>query len=470
MVETIATATGYGPKFLFLRSIRIILPLFLYSFTSFMYTPLFQSFIYQKACDQLGEHSDTPVNCADRRNVSSNVYLQKKANFIQLQSTVAMCTIGVVSSALVGRFGDTTSRKTALFIPFIGLLLSDAVLALQSYFFEVSVYWAIASEVVFAIFGGYMSIFSTFFAYASDSLSGYPPKCRSQIIAIMEGTIGLGGTFGYLFSFLQYSQDFTTMFVAFIVVHCICILLMLLLPRLKNKNDGNNNLRRKRDYFGIELFKVIHGRKAVEQFFALLIAFGISFFTFIGSVHISFFYVKYRFNWDAGLYGFLKGPTQGLSTLTALFLYPFLRAHQVTDRILALIGVVSRALGRLWFALAWNTPSVFLLIPFDSFSRFVASGIRSIMANAVPPENQGSLFALLAVTEALCNLLAALIFHTLFPYSIPFMPQLSFYILFAIMIIPVGILWLCPSIEPFISEEQRRREDLEQNGTTPLAC
>lgn len=38
-----------------------------------------------------------------------------------------------------------------------------------------------------------MTIFSSSFAYTSDSVSSYPAKCRSQIIAILEGIIGLGG-------------------------------------------------------------------------------------------------------------------------------------------------------------------------------------------------------------------------------------------------------------------------------------
>ncbi|VDK38300.1 unnamed protein product [Gongylonema pulchrum] len=183
-------STDYGAKFLFLRSIRISVPLCLYSITAFMYYPVFQSFVYQKVCEQYG---DKTLSCKDRKSTSSDPELQAKANWVLLLSSIAMCLLGAVSSAAVGRFGDTSSRKAALIIPFLGLILSDIALFMQSYFMEVSVYWAVGSEAIFAIFGGYMSIFSSCFAYASDSVSSYSSKICSQTIAILEGVIGLGG-------------------------------------------------------------------------------------------------------------------------------------------------------------------------------------------------------------------------------------------------------------------------------------
>lgn len=53
--------------------------------------------------------------------------------------------------------------------------------------------------------------------------------------------------------------------------------------------------------------------------------------------------------------------------------------------------------------------------------------------------NLGSMFTLFAVTEALSNLMAAIIFHTLFPLSLNFLSQLSFYILAVLMLIPTVI-------------------------------
>uniref|UniRef100_A0A0M3IGG8 Na_H_Exchanger domain-containing protein n=1 Tax=Ascaris lumbricoides TaxID=6252 RepID=A0A0M3IGG8_ASCLU len=123
----------------------------------------------------------------------------------------------------------------------------------------------------------------------------------------------------------------------------------------------------------------------------LVLSFGISFLAFIGSTHILFYYLKFRFSWDAALYGLLKGPLQ--------------------------------------------------VIVLDAFSRFAATGLRAMMANSVMPEDHGSLFALIAITEAGCNLIAAVVFHMLSPVSIPILPQISFVILASLLLIPLWLIW-----------------------------
>uniref|UniRef100_A0A1I8EB63 Major facilitator superfamily (MFS) profile domain-containing protein n=1 Tax=Wuchereria bancrofti TaxID=6293 RepID=A0A1I8EB63_WUCBA len=415
----------YGAKFLFLKTIRLNVPLCLYSITCFMFHPIFQSLIYQKVCLQYDDRIGNDVNCS-QPEISSNSELQAIANWIVLLSSIAICSLGFFASALIGRLGDTKSRKAALLIPFTGLILEGISLVVQSYYMEFSVYWLVGSEALFAAFGGYMSIFSSFFAYATDSVSKYPPKCRSLIIAVLEGVIGFGGTIGYLCSFLLKLWGFNGLFKAFLVIYITCFVTVFFLPSI---NNNQREIEYKKDMFGFDLIKFLWRRKRIGTFLALIIAFTISFFTFIGSVHISFYYLKFRFNWDAGLYGFLKGPTQGLAMLNVLFVYPLLRTHNFTDRTLSLIGVISRALGRLWLGITW-------MILFDSFTRFAASGMRAMSANIVPVNNHGSMFTLFAVTEAFSNLMAAIVFHTLFPLSLDFLPQLSFYILAVVILLP----------------------------------
>ncbi|CAG9533052.1 unnamed protein product [Cercopithifilaria johnstoni] len=435
METEVADTATYDVKFLFLKTIRINIPLCLYSITCFMYHPIFQSLIYQKACLQYGDRIGINVSCSHPQ-ISSNIELQTIANWILLLSNVAICSIGIFTSAMIGRLGDTKSRKAALLIPFSGLVFEGISLVVQSYYMELSVYWLVGSEALFAAFGGYMSIFSAFFAYATDSMCTYPPKCRSLIIAVLEGAIGFGGTIGYLFTFLLKFWGFVGFFTAFLIIYIICFVAVFFLPSINRSTETAY----KKDMFGFDLVKFLWQQKRIGTFIALIIAFAVSFFTFIGSTHILFYYLKYRFGWDAALYGFLKGPTQGLAVLNVMFVYPLLRTHNFTDRTLALIGLISRALGRLWLAIAWNTPSTFLLVLFDSFTRFAASGMRAVSASIVPTKNHGSMFTLFAVTEAMSNLVAAIIFHTLFPLSLYSLPQLSFYILAIVMIIPTVIL------------------------------
>uniref|UniRef100_A0A0N5CRC6 Proton-coupled folate transporter n=1 Tax=Thelazia callipaeda TaxID=103827 RepID=A0A0N5CRC6_THECL len=338
--------------------------------------------------DQIG------INCSDHLTSSSNPELQKIANWILLLRyslltylnysiyliffSISHCSFGVIASALIGRIGDVKSRKLALIIPFTGLILEGRIVIIQRFHdfltnhFQLSVYWLIASEGIFAIFGGYMSIFSSFFAYATESVNNYPAKCRSQVIAILEGIIGLGGTVGYLCSFILKLLGFTGIFTIFLVIYLICLLFLVFIIPSVNYHNRNTEQEFRKDIFGFELF--------------------VSDFIFVN---------KY-------------------SNFQVLLVYPFLRKHNVSDRALSLLGLISRALGRLWLAITWSTPATFMRK-------------QNIIS--------GSMFALFAITEAICNLLASVTFHTLYPLTLHFLPQLSFYILAASMLIPILILW-----------------------------
>ncbi|EPB71960.1 hypothetical protein ANCCEY_08944 [Ancylostoma ceylanicum] len=81
------------------------------------------------------------------------------------------------------------------------------------------------------------------------------------------------------------------------------------------------------------------------------------------------------------------------------------------------------------------------VIPFEMFARFPATGLRSLISNNVPAEERGSAFAVVAILEGGCKLVAALVFHLLFPWSISFMPQLSFVLMAALIAPPTLLLW-----------------------------
>uniref|UniRef100_A0A914ELN3 Uncharacterized protein n=1 Tax=Acrobeloides nanus TaxID=290746 RepID=A0A914ELN3_9BILA len=162
----------------------------------------------------------------------------------------------------------------------------------------------------------------------------------------------------------------------------------------------------------------------------------------MGTTHILFYYLKQRFEWDMRFYAFLKAPLQICSTLAILFLYPYLKTKSISDSTLAIIGLFSRCLGRFWLAIAWNSYSVFLLVFIDMFTKFSPAALRSLISKSVTSKEQGQIFSLLSVSEMVFGLLASLAFHTLFPFSISFFPQLSFVLMGAVVLLPITLVVL----------------------------
>uniref|UniRef100_A0AC35FKE6 Uncharacterized protein n=1 Tax=Panagrolaimus sp. PS1159 TaxID=55785 RepID=A0AC35FKE6_9BILA len=116
---------------------RVAIPLGLYSITSAMFFPISQSFIYWKICLKSEFLSGiSPENCTNRAISSSNQYLQTEANRIFLIGSIAMTITGIFSTTLLGKIGDEKSRKLAMIVPLIGLVLADFILLFLTWFIE----------------------------------------------------------------------------------------------------------------------------------------------------------------------------------------------------------------------------------------------------------------------------------------------------------------------------------------------
>uniref|UniRef100_A0AC35FI16 Uncharacterized protein n=1 Tax=Panagrolaimus sp. PS1159 TaxID=55785 RepID=A0AC35FI16_9BILA len=260
-------------------------------------------------------------------------------------------------------------------------------------------------------------------------------------MSVLEGAIGIGSVIGFFCTSFIKSTSYLNAYFLMTGIHILCIIFVLSLNDIKptkeileEKKKGFLNRLGNKLTSWRSLFKIKETRK---KLFILIFSFGLSFFSFIGTIHILFYYLKQRFHWDLKLYAYLKAPDQMLSTLAILFLFPFFKSKGISDPALALLGLLSRCFGRLWLALSWNTESVYFLIILDSLSRFSPTAIRSMFSKTVAENEQGRIFSLISVVELSCTLLASIVFHTLFPYSISFFPQLSFVLMGSILIPPI---------------------------------
>ncbi|GMR60149.1 hypothetical protein PMAYCL1PPCAC_30344 [Pristionchus mayeri] len=411
------------------------LPLGLYSITSAMFMPTFKSLIYRKACFDVS-NATHPLDCdSDNSSVSTHPGVQAWANEISMWCSAAMCIGAILSSMVLGRIGDRRSHRVALLVPLVGLIASDLLLLLQWTSYQSSTLLLILSEAVFGLCGGYVSILSSCFAYASVKHEG-DEEGRSVSIARLEGSIGLGAVVGLLLctqlgGFLTYKH----FFLFFLVVHVIGLILVFFMADLR----PSDTRRRQRESMWKESFQFLSKSGALKRPLMILLgAFFACFFAFIGSSHIILYYLKHRFSMSITTFSIYRASEKALSTATALFLFPYLRRRGGMDNVaLALVGMTTRAMAKGWTAIAWSeTTLYFTLIP-EAFSRFAASALRSLMAAQVRPDEQGRLFSFVALLEALCNLLAVVFFHTLFPWSLPIMSALSFIVMAALLVPPI---------------------------------
>ncbi|KAJ1374171.1 hypothetical protein KIN20_036796 [Parelaphostrongylus tenuis] len=416
-----------------MRSYRdqIYIPVLLYSMTGAMFQPVVHSMIYRKVCIWLSNETGIHDCFNPLSESAKNQRIQTEANRVVLFGSICICIAGMLTSSFIGRVGDKRSRKLSMLMPFVGLILSDIMLLLQAIFFESSPYWFPFSELVFGCFGGYMTILSTSFAYIT-SIPGVEANDKSKNVSRLEGTLGLGSVLGFLISSQLDLINYVNMFLMFTIVHICCFCYIAQMKEHMNFHQERRDVK-------LIPSLIICGRNANFQIIICYIVFGASYLAFLGSSHILFFYLKQRFYWDAEMFSYLRAITQTCSTIMALFVYPLCKSFGIRDVVLVTTGLIARGLARMWYAMVWNSISVFGVVLFEMFARFPASGLRSLISKNANANEQGEAFAMVAVLQGGCKVISAVVFNTMFPWSISFMPQLSF-ILMAVLIIPPTIL------------------------------
>uniref|UniRef100_A0A8R1HHK5 Uncharacterized protein n=1 Tax=Caenorhabditis japonica TaxID=281687 RepID=A0A8R1HHK5_CAEJA len=417
----------------------VFLTIFLYAVTSSVFFPVFQSLVFYKACISLSDrHNITDIShCSRKEAAAKNADVHSLANLILLTSSTGLCITAFFTSRWIGHLSDVKSRKLAFLIPFAGLFITDLTVLVQVLWPTSSPYYFILSEVIYGLFGGYMSITSCAFAIIS---SRYPDSNdRAKAISKLEGTISFGSMVGFLISSQLDRVEYLGMAFFFLAAHLIAFGSALLMKDIPKTSMVDTEKKKMVSICtGTQIFK---NKPAATKcnLKILYFSFACSYFAFIGSTRILFFYLKHKFYWGTEKYGYLKAINQGMTTVMAMFMFPFLKTMGVSDVHLAMFGLATRSIGRGWYAIAWNDYTVFLVVLCEMFSKFPATALRSLISSNVGENERGSAFSLVAVIEAACNLTSSWVFHSAFPLSLSFFPELSFVIM-PVCILPALIL------------------------------
>ncbi|CAB3398727.1 unnamed protein product [Caenorhabditis bovis] len=405
----------------------VYVTIILYSVTNSVFFPVFQSLVFFKSCVALSNSSDAAI-CHDNETFAKNDTIHSLANFVLLISSSGLCVTAFFTSRFIGRLSDRKSRKLAMLVPFVGLILSDLTIIVQVLLVELPPYLFIMSEIIYGLFGGYMSITSS--AFAIISAKHKDSTKRAKAIAWLEGTISFGSMIGFLISSQLNLLDYFGMSVFFLCSHITAFISALCMEDVDVTRDSKSESIWK----STKLFadKPDDASKSLK---ILYFSFASSYFAFIGSTRVLFFYLKHKFYWDTEKYGYLKAMNQAMTTVLACLLFPYLKNRGVSDVDLAILGLATRSVGRFWYAIAWNDFAVFSVVVFEMFSKFPATSLRSLISTHVAENERGAAFSLVAVIEAACNLSSSIVFHSAFPLSLSFFPELSFVVM-PIIILP----------------------------------
>ncbi|KAH7715671.1 Protein Y43F8A.5 [Aphelenchoides avenae] len=279
--------------------LSVAIPLGIYSISAALFFPLTQSVIYFKVCiENWNAMGISSMDCANRGVSSSSQLLQTEANNIFLLASILMPTSASLAATVIGKLGDQRSRKMALAVPFVGLLVSDATLLLQVYFMETSSYWFLLSESIFGCFGGYVAIFSSSFGYTS-AMAKNSGLDRSKAIARLEGSVGVGSILGFFCTYAVPKFGYFAGFAFMAALHVICLLCVVAFMQDIRPSEDVLMANETNCEGWTLMFK---DERRASRIVLLTSCFRLSFFAVPGTLHILFFYLKQRFSWDMEQY------------------------------------------------------------------------------------------------------------------------------------------------------------------------
>ncbi|KRX17094.1 Solute carrier family 46 member 3 [Trichinella nelsoni] len=458
----------------FLLQMTIEPAIFLYTFTSYVHFPVLQAFIYEKAYITIYKNA-SDVWSYKEHSTEDTLPVQTLANHTFLLSTVCLLLPSLFVTAVCGSLSDIHSRKRILLFPFIGLILSDINYIIQSICMKMNIYLILLSDILFGLFGGFSSILGTMFSFSARLPAENRNSCH---IATIEAFIGFGGTLGFIAAgLLHRSCSYLIIFSINTAIHVV-ILAYLCLRIAKHHDqitaEASENghhasfvtltIIQKFAYHFKQLYQTVFKRRTDHgrcRIILSLVAFCLSYFLSSGAQSIMFYYFKHKFDWMITEYGFFRGVYYGAGSFMVLLIYPQLKAKGLSDLILATIGLIARSLGCLCLGLSPNGWIACITLIFFMFNRFNATGLRFILSDETAVHEQGKIFAIVAMAEAIIGMLASIVFNSLFPITLTFYSGFCHILISLLFIMPLMCVFM---INRFRKSSTISRKDGTTNG------
>jgi hypothetical protein len=331
-------------------------------------------------------------------------------------------------------------------VPFVGLILGDFNYIIQCAFMDSNEYLLLLSDLVFGFCGGFTAIIGTLFSYAIKTTS---PRYRSDRMASFEGAIGLGSTLGYALSgVLREAVGYTYVFLIMAILHIIALTYICVfaknLESIASDESPSSTVcasiwRRFTDFRNL----FVDTRDKMKKRFLVmtLVSLAIELVVFAGVSDILFSFLRYRLAWTDKQYGWFNGVGSALNSITVLVVYPLLhKKMKVPDTMLAIFGIVTRALYLLMIAFVQTSWMAFLATAPWAFNRFVSTGTRSMASQYVSDNEQGKVFTLIALLEGVSFTIATFIFNGLYPLTLHFFAGTLFLVVAVSMLIPFTLI------------------------------
>ncbi|KAL4223085.1 hypothetical protein ACF0H5_016560 [Mactra antiquata] len=344
--------------------------------------------------------------------------------YFQLASGVP----AMFASVILGSSSDKFGRKFLFYLPCVGAIVRLTVCLLGIYFNFKLEYFLIG----FAFDGitGYIaSVLLVTFAYIADIT---PPKGRRRSFAIIlvELSNGIATTVisfatGY---FIHYTGYFYPMLTAALLV-LLSFLIAFLIPETfpKEKRIVNETTLDKVTAIG-NLYFTSENKGRRWMYIILSFIFILSAFTFFGMQNIEPIYqMDEPFCWGSEKIGYFGALSGFLKQVLGLGIFKLLQ-KSMTDEAVAMLGSFSMAASAILEGNASSDWMLYLVPAVGLCGLLTIPVCRSLLSKLTKPENQGGLFAAIAMLETAMSIVSSIGSNEIYIRTIKYYRGFAFFV------------------------------------------
>ncbi|XP_056446468.1 proton-coupled folate transporter isoform X1 [Gadus chalcogrammus] len=445
-----------------LRSIVTVEPVILLYMTAlFLVTPAYQQLIISKICSE--QYGPASAECKDLAAYpEAHQSVQRSSSMVILLYTSVLSVLSIPPAMLLGSWSDQrqrsdggfrgSRRSLVLLLPCILSLASGGLLIAIAMVDQLGVLWMLMAAGLVGLSGGTSSLFLSSFSYLADLTASNEGVNRTLRMAVAEAMVFVGGTIGFLLGGYLEEQDWG-MVIAF-SSFCGCQLLSIvyilvwlrdpIIPARLTSSYGSINPSSEDDATPSILS---HARRSLAVVFKerpdrgrfklllLIVCTFINNLVAVGETTISLLYLSYEpRNFSTQLYGIFHSIRMLLLGAVLLLVFPLL-LKRVSEQTLAKVSALFRSAALFLMAFSTNTWMVFLVCVIGAPSGIGQAVVRSLSSAIVEEHEQGAMFSFSASVEALCILLAGLLFNGLYPLTLATVAGMPFVVMATLMLV-----------------------------------
>ncbi|XP_027037860.1 proton-coupled folate transporter-like [Pocillopora damicornis] len=421
------------------RLLTVEIVIFLYLTGIILEIPVIQQYLYHRAREELkvpGEDENDTI-CNPRYENSSEHSMDdkvhKKASQYILWVSMTLTLPAIFTACFLGSWSDKRGRKGPMITASVGSAL-DALIILAAIHWKLPIYVFMIASALAGLGGYYPTMVLALLAYVADTS---PPDSRALRLGILEAIAFICGTVVYFVSGVWIKNyGYQSIYLVILSLHLlnlvyVVILLPESLPQELKKNKAVLSCNSIKTIFTV-YFKKRLGRWVLITL--LVCAVVVYLAGFVVQTLLVLFGKRDPLCWESSVIGYFLG--------TALFSKAV--GAVVGIKLCSCLGVSN--FGAVQIGIIFLMGSLIMIGFSINITSFIVFLFWFVFCS-------GSLFAVLASLESLCNFFSQLIFNPLYTWTVTeltgeYVAGITFFINAGLLLIPMALILVIQRSKP----------------------